>query len=183
LLGFSRPLGSSILLASPPKNNFPTYRDREEKERSLAAAAYLYQSAHIVRGLRAEFKIPSHKLVQLLVQPASFWSFADQLAFASLVKAETIETVSSPPKGTAGVITSLGEFFIPLLGVDIISERRRLLGEINRAEVEISKARSKLENTGFISHAPGHVVNEYRVREANWKKKKEILHGYLSSIK
>ncbi|ALJ56553.1 Valine--tRNA ligase [Candidatus Xiphinematobacter sp. Idaho Grape] len=180
LLGFSRSLGSSILLADP--QNFPPHPSRGGKERSLAAAAHLYQSAHIVRGLRAEFKISSRKLVRLLIQPTAFWSFADQLAFASLVKAETIETVSSPPKGTAGVITSLGEFFIPLLGVDVVSERRRLLSEISRAEMEISKARSKLENAGFISHAPGHVVTEYRVREDNWKKKKEILHGYLSSM-
>lgn len=183
LLGFSQSLGSSILFSSPPKGNFLPYRSGEEKERSLVATAHLYQSARIVRGLRAEFKIPSHKLVQLLVQPTSCWNSADQLAFTSLVKAETIEAISAPPKGTAGVITPLGEFFVPLLETDVVSERRRLLGEINRAEVEISKAKSKLENTGFISRAPDRVVSEYRAREANWKKKKEILYGYLSSIK
>jgi len=183
LLGFSQSLGPSILIASLPKSNFLPYRSEQEKERSLVVTTRLYQSAHIVRGLRAEFKIPSNKLVQLLVQPAFSWNSADQLAFASLVKAETIETVSAPPKGAAGVITSLGEFFIPLLETDVVSERRRLLGEINRAEVEISKAKSKLENTGFISRAPDHVVSEYRAREADWKKKKEILYSYLSSMR
>lgn len=184
VLGFSKSQGSFILSASFPERNLFPHISTEEKERALISMTHLYQSAHIIRSLRAVFQIPSNRLIQLFIQPTDCWNTADHLAFTSLVKAETIKIVSTPPKGSAGVITSLGECFIHLVGVvDIGSERRRLLTEIGKVDTEISKVQSKLEDSDFIFHAPADIVSEYRVRAADWKKKRTILYGYLSSIK
>lgn len=183
LLGFSSAQGTFLLFTAPPTENSLPHLSKEEKERVLIAVEKLYESAHRVRNLRAEFKIPSNKLIPVQIRPETSWSSADQIAFAALVKAQTIEVLSSAPKGSAGVVTPLGEFFIPLEGlVDISSERRRIHAEICKVEVEIRKVESKLQSESFISNAPQDVVSEHRMREIVWKQKREILRGYLTSM-
>ncbi len=183
LLGFGQSETSFLLFATPPSENSLPHLSEEKKDHILNAVETLYKSVHIVRNLRAEFKIPSNKFSPMCIRPAVSWDSADQIAFGALVKAEKIESLSLAPKGSAGVVTALGEFFIPLEGlVDIDSERRRITGEISKVESEIAKVEAKLNNKSFVSNAPEAVVAEHREREAAWRKKLEILGGYLTSM-
>ncbi len=183
LLGFGQSETDFLLLTAPPAENSLPHLSAKEKEDVRTAVDRLYESIHAVRTLRAEFKIPSNKSVPLQIRPTTDWDSADQMAFIALTKAETLESVSLPPKGSAGIVTSLGEFFIPLAGlVDVDSERRRLASEITKVEMEISKVKFKLDSDSFISNAPQTVVEEHRARETAWRKKLEILRGYLASL-
>ncbi|PWU10722.1 MAG: valine--tRNA ligase [Verrucomicrobia bacterium] len=183
LLGFCGSDANFLLLTPLPVENSLPHVSEQEKERAITAIDRLYESIHAVRTLRAEFKIPSNKSVSLWIRPTTDWDSADQMAFKALTRAETLVSVSSAPKESAGTVTPLGEFFISLTGlVNVDSERRRLVNEITKVETEISKVKSKLGSQAFISNAPPAVVAEHRSRETVWEKKLEILRGYLASL-
>jgi len=78
----------------------------------------------------------------------------------------------APPRGTPGLVTDLGEFFMPLEGlVDVEAEKVRLEKEIEKLATELEKSERKLGNDKFVANAKPEVVKQERDRLANWKGK------------
>jgi valyl-tRNA synthetase len=66
--------------------------------------------------------------------------------------------------------------------IDRNAERIRLGKEIERLEVEVTKAKTKLGNASFVERAPPAVVEQERKRLADFDSKLNDLRGQLGKL-
>ncbi|MEI8043339.1 MAG: valine--tRNA ligase, partial [Verrucomicrobiota bacterium] len=88
-----------------------------------------------------------------------------------------------PKKGTPGVHSDLGDLYLPLEGLlDVAAEKARLTKELEKIEIEITKAGQKLNNPSFTSKAPPHVLKEHQQRLAEWQAKADRARKALEGL-
>jgi valyl-tRNA synthetase len=134
----------------------------------ISFAQQVYETATVIRNLRAEFRIPSNKRVRMILKPSGKDDFS---VLGRLVNGDPFEVdrdfVATP--GVPVAVTPLGQVFIPLDGViDLSAEKERLAKEIAKLEAEIETVRKKLGNESFVARAPAAVVTEHRQRESDF---------------
>jgi len=66
--------------------------------------------------------------------------------------------------------------------IDRSAERLRLAKEIERLELEATKARTKLGNASFVERAPAAVVEQEKKRLADFDSKLNDLRGQLGKL-
>lgn len=129
-----------------------------------------------IRNIRAEMNVPANKraALKILASHESRGGFEmcakyiERLAYAS--ELAFISDKEGIPQNAVSVIGSGAEAFMPLGElIDIGKELKRLDTEAQRLEAEIRRAEGKLRNPGFTQKAPDHVVEEERVKLANFK--------------
>ncbi len=126
-----------------------------------------------LRRVRSELNVPPSRLVRLLLQggqavdQARVERFTSQLRF--LLKLERIEWLAADaqtPPAAAAIVGEL-KLLVPLEGlVDLDAERARLDKEIARVSAEKEKSETKLSR--FTDKVPAAVVEQERVRLADW---------------
>ncbi len=126
-----------------------------------------------LRRVRSELNVPPSKQVRLLLQGgneaerARVERFASQLRF--LLKLESIDWLAGDaqtPPAAAAIVGEL-KLLVPLEGlVDLDAERARLDKEIARVSAEKEKSETKLSK--FTDKVPAAVVEQERVRLADW---------------
>ena len=126
-----------------------------------------------LRRVRSELNVPPSRLVRLLLQggqavdQARVERFTSQLRF--LLKLESIEWLAADaqtPPAAAAIVGEL-KLLVPLEGlVDLDAERARLDKEIARVSAEKEKSETKLSK--FTDKVPAAVVEQERVRLADW---------------
>ena len=102
-----------------------------------------------------------------------------------LLNAEALEIdpAYQPKKGTPMVHSDLGDLFLPMEGlIDVAAEKVRLSKELEKIEVEITKAEQKLKNPNFTSKAPPHVLQEHQQRLAEWQVKRDRVQKALEAL-
>jgi valyl-tRNA synthetase len=137
-------------------------------------AASVYQAVRLARNLRAEVRIPSNKKARFHLKPQPEWVAQESETFARLINAESVglQPDYEPARGEPGVLTPLGELYLPLEGlVDASAELERIKKEIAKVEAELVTVRKKLSNSNFVQNAPAAVVDEHRKREIDWSEK------------
>ncbi|WPU55494.1 valine--tRNA ligase [Stenotrophomonas acidaminiphila] len=128
-----------------------------------------------LRRVRSELNVPPSRLVRLLLQggqavdQARVERFTSQLRF--LLKLERIEWLAADaqtPPAAAAIVGEL-KLLVPLEGlVDLDAERARLDKEIARVSAEKEKSETKLSR--FTDKVPAAVVEQERVRLADWNR-------------
>ncbi len=126
-----------------------------------------------LRRVRSELNVPPSKQVRLLLQAGSeadrarVERFDSQLRF--LLKLESIDWLAGDaqtPPAAAAIVGEL-KLLVPLEGlVDLDAERARLDKEIARVSAEKEKSETKLSK--FTDKVPAAVVEQERVRLADW---------------
>ncbi|WP_433852544.1 valine--tRNA ligase [Stenotrophomonas nitritireducens] len=126
-----------------------------------------------LRRVRSELNVPPSRQVRLLLQGgqdadrARVERFASQLRF--LLKLESIDWLAADaqtPPAAAAIVGEL-KLLVPLEGlVDLDAERARLDKEIARVSAEKEKSETKLSR--FTDKVPAAVVEQERVRLADW---------------
>ena len=126
-----------------------------------------------LRRVRSELNVPPSKQVRLLLQggqaadKARVERFTSQLRF--LLKLESIQWLAADaqtPPAAAAIVGEL-KLLVPLEGlVDLDAERARLDKEIARVSSEKEKSEVKLSK--FTDKVPAAVVEQERVRLADW---------------
>jgi len=126
-----------------------------------------------LRRVRSELNVPPSKQVRLLLQgggaadQARVQRFTSQLRF--LLKLESIDWMAADaqtPPAAAAIVGEL-KLLVPLEGlVDMDAERARLDKEIARVSAEKEKSEAKLAR--FTDKVPAAVVEQERVRLADW---------------
>ena len=120
-----------------------------------------------VRNLRAEMNVAPGRRATLLLKPHEGWKDAlaaaegyfRRLAFASAV--EILPADASNPEKSASAVTGPCELFMPLGElVDVEKEIARLQKDKKNVEGEIARAQGKLNNQGFVSKAPAHLIEQ-----------------------
>ena len=135
-----------------------------------------------VRNLRAEMNVAPGRRATLLLKPHEGWKDAlaaaegyfRRLAFASAV--EILPADAPNPEKSASAVTGPCELFMPLGElVDVEKEITRLEKDRKNIEGEIARAQGKLNNQGFVSKAPAHLIEQE-------KEKLETNKGLLVKI-
>ena len=174
--------GPSIMLEAYPKAQ-PVKLD----EKAETWVALLKTAVDSCRSLRGEMNVsPATKLP--LIAAANNASDAAQLALyapylKALAKLADVEIVSELPNADAPVAL-VGDFKLMLkIEIDVTAEKERLGKEIARLEAEITKAESKLNNESFVARAPVAVVEQEKVRVAEFGNSLEKLLVQLNKLK
>jgi valyl-tRNA synthetase len=142
-----------------------------------------------LRRLRSEMNLSPAKLVALQFaggKPSDrerAARFSDAIAFLARVESQQwLEPGTEPPAASAAMIGDL-TLLVPLAGlVDPIAERTRLAKEIKRVDGEIGKCRGKLGNANFVANAPEAVVEQERLRLAEYSDELAGLQQQLARL-
>ena len=138
-----------------------------------ADVEWLKTMVSALRRVRSELNVPPSKQVRLLLQGgqdadrARVERFASQLRF--LLRLESIDWLAgdAPTPPAAAAIVGELKLLVPLEGlVDLDAERARLDKEIARVSAEKEKSETKLAR--FTDKVPAAVVEQERVRLADW---------------
>lgn len=118
-----------------------------------------------VRNLRAELKVQAGLKARLLLRPQEGWQEVLEAAapyFTRLANASEVTLLKAEDAVNEKIVSAVvpaGEVLIPLGDlVDIQAEIKRLNKELDNLEKEIARGEGKLNNQGFLSKAPEHLV-------------------------
>jgi valyl-tRNA synthetase len=138
-----------------------------------------------VRSIRSTLGISPSKQVSLLFRggnaddAARVAKFSAQLSF--LLKLDRIEIIDGEPPAAAPAVVGDLQLFVPLEGlVDLDAERARLDKEITKVSVEKDKSEAKLAKFG--GNVPPAVVEQERVRLAEWTAKLDALQAQRARL-
>ncbi len=135
----------------------------------------------LVRGVRAEMRVPPGARIPLLLRNASEATLARLDAhrelIASLARLSSAEVLAGGvPKGAVEAVLDEATIVLPIAEViDVEAERARLDKEIARLDGEITRFDRKLANEKFIAKAPAEVVETERERRAEAMSAREKL--------
>jgi valyl-tRNA synthetase len=140
-----------------------------------------------IRNVRAQYKIPSNKKLNLIYHAPADIDGEEKRVIALLSGAESIvhKTHYEPARGEPVVYPGFGgKIFIPLAGlVDAEAEKTRVAKELQKVEAEIQKVEAKLGNANFTGKAPPEVLEEHRQRLADWQAKRAQLKTALDDLR
>ncbi len=81
------------------------------------------------------------------------------------------------------VITEAGEAQIPMGDlVDFGKEKERIQKELSNIESEISRAKNKLNNQGFLAKAPAQLIEEEKQKLVNFEELKQKLLARINEL-
>ena len=152
-------------------------------ENAMQSIVLLKEIINACRTLRSEMNLsPAIKVPLLATGNQQILSeFSPYLlALAKLAeidfKQDELPIVDAP-------VSIVGEFGLMLkVEIDVEVERERLMKELARIEVEITKANSKLANPGFVARAPANVVAQEEERLGVFNAKLDKLKEQLSKL-
>jgi valyl-tRNA synthetase len=140
-----------------------------------------------LRRVRSELNVPPSKQVRLLLQGGQAQDrpraerFAAPLKF--LLRLESVDWLDATQEAPAAAAAIVGELklLVPLEGlVDLDAERARLDKEIARVAGEKDKSEAKLAK--FTDKVPAAVVDQERVRLADWAAQLDGLRGQRAKL-
>jgi valyl-tRNA synthetase len=122
-----------------------------------------------IRNIRSEYKVEPAKLVSATVVSAQHELLDGQRALlARLARINTDElsfvpTLAERPKAAATVVIGAVEIFVPLAGmIDLEAERQRLTKELDNAQLDAERRRTRLADSAFVDKAPAQIVQRER---------------------
>ena len=148
-------------------------------------ASAIYEAAAQLRNLKAEYRLAARKDVRFVAKSGPSWLGEEAATLALLTNSEGVSRDEDylPEQGTPGVVTLVGEIFMPLDGlIDLDAEKARLDKEIEKIEKEVGKSKGKLGNEKFVANAKPEVVDAERSRLADWEGKLQQLQEMRSSL-
>ncbi len=148
-----------------------------------AAIEALKARIEAVRALRGEMNLSPAQRVPLLAEGDAATLEIQRPYLASLAKLSGVEIVSALPDLGAPVQV-VGDARLMLhVEIDVAAEKARLEKEIARLEGEITKAESKLSNENFVARAPAAVVDQEKLRVAQFRETLEKVRGQYARLR
>ncbi|MGO3870600.1 MAG: valine--tRNA ligase [Alcaligenes sp.] len=138
-------------------------------EQAVAQVAELKAQVDAIRALRGEMNLSPAQRVPLVAQGDAAILTANSPYLASLCKLESVDIVDQLPTDAGAPVQVVDTTQLMLhVEIDVEAERIRLSKEIERLQGEISKAEGKLGNASFVERAPAAVVEQERLRVAQF---------------
>ena len=162
---------------------YPKAQPDKIDEASEAWVAQLKQMVEATRSLRSEMGISPAERVPLFAagDTDKLAEYANYLK--ALAKLDSVTIAKELPEADAPVML-VNDFKLMLkVEIDAAAETARLSKEIARIEAEITKANSKLNNESFVVRAPAAVVEQEKVRVAEFSASVEKLKAQLAKLK
>ncbi|HUH58452.1 MAG TPA: valine--tRNA ligase [Candidimonas sp.] len=152
------------LCVQPYPFSYPDLLDNQAE----AQVAELKAQIEAVRALRGEMNLSPAQRVPLIAHGDRVVLEANSAYLAALAKLSGVEVVDALPDVGAPVQVVGTTQLMLHVEIDVGAERLRLGKEIDRLDGEITKANSKLSNTSFVERAPAAVVEQEKVRVAQF---------------
>jgi len=157
--------GDSVMLQPYPRSR-PEKRD----EAAEARVRTLKDLVNACRSLRGEMNLSPAQKVPLIAagDRAQVEAYAPYLV--ALARLTGVSAVADDLPDSDAPVAIAGDFRLMLrIEIDVAAERERIDSEIARILAEIGKCDAKLGNPSFVGRAPTHVVDQERVRQANFR--------------
>ncbi|MFC4963579.1 valine--tRNA ligase [Alcaligenes sp. GCM10023179] len=138
-------------------------------EQAMAQVAELKAQVDAIRALRGEMNLSPAQRVPLVAQGDAAILSTNSPYLASLCKLESVDIVDQLPTDAGAPVQVVDTTQLMLhVEIDVEAERIRLSKEIERLQGEINKAEAKLGNASFVERAPAAVVEQERLRVAQF---------------
>ncbi|GIW87269.1 MAG: valine--tRNA ligase [Isosphaeraceae bacterium] len=142
-----------------------------------------------LRNLRAERGVPDKARIAPTIvasQTVAESLRAGEAAIRSLSGAESltiVERLDSRPDQAAVAVLPDAEIILPLSGlVDPQAERQRLRRQLGEIDRQLHALAAKLDNDGFLAHAPAEVVAQARSRREELTAQRSAVEALLASL-
>ena len=140
----------------------------------------------LLRALKAERNLANNRNVEFFYVGSSDDETAinnNQTSILAMVGTAALKKADGTPSGLPATVTPLGTFFLDLsAGVDIESERKRLIKEHESIEKIIKGIIAKLSNSSFVEKAPAKVVEGAKKQLADNQSKLEETQEALQAL-
>jgi valyl-tRNA synthetase len=130
--------------------------------------ARLKELVNAPRNLRGEMKLAPARRVPLYAVCEAREIEPYVPIMKALARLSEVHAVNELPAIDAPVAVVEGFRLMLRVEVDPVQERERLAKEVARLETELSRARAKLANKGFVERAPAEVVALEKERMASF---------------
>jgi valyl-tRNA synthetase len=164
----------------------PTGRRNEGVE---GAFARIQEIVTGIRNLRAEYNVPAPKRIPALFSGGEHAGVLQEnvavMAFlARLDVGETQIAADLPAPGKTATLAAGGvTVYLPLAGlVDFGAERKRIQGEIDNIDRQVSRIEGTLNNPGFTGKAPAEVIDRERAKLVDLQAKRLQLAERLADL-
>ncbi len=175
--------GDSLMIAP-----WPTAGDHDLE--AEAARKVITEVIHAIRNARAEYNVEPSRRIPAAIAAGSH---ADLLQSHQniLVRMARLEPnglhiapeLAAKPRQALTLIVGGVEVYLPLAGmIDLTAERKRLQGELDKAEAAVVRSQKTLDNQGFITKAPPEVVQKERDKLARLEEQARKLGDRLRML-
>ena len=176
--------GLLMLQKWPEVNSSLIFREDEKLTQGIM------EIIRTIRNLRSEMNVASSRRTRLMLLPVEGWEKTLQggeayfRRLAGVESAEIIRDRLQVTEKTVSAVTSACELFIPLGDlVDFDKEIARLSKELDNLVKEAERARGKLNNQGFVSKAPAHLVQQEKEKLEDNLAKAEALEKRIAELR
>ncbi len=176
----SLPGGEEAIMIAP----FPKYdkalcfaQEAEDMEKVMDAIK-------AIRFRRSEMNVPLSKKATTYFETEYKDTVAEGTGFfQKLAGVSDIRFDACPDANAVTIVCTLGKVYIPLGQlVDIEAELIRLRKELENAESELARVQGRLNNQGFVSKAPAHLVEQEKQKLEKYGQLIESLKGTIKGL-
>ncbi len=160
--------GETIMLSQWPEYDKNLLFTEEEEQMNI-----IMNTIKDIRNIRAEMNVNPSKKANLYIVTKNKEVFEKgRVFFEKMVSASEIILMDERPnniKDLISVVVESAEIFIPLFElIDKEKEKERLEKERKELEKEVERVKGKLNNQGFMSKAPKHLIEEEKEKEKKY---------------
>ncbi|KGG54365.1 valine--tRNA ligase [Lactobacillus sp. wkB10] len=177
--------GKSIMVAK-----YPTPRDEFVNDRARRDMAFLIEIIKAVRNIRMEVNAPLSSPIDIMIQLEDsnneriLTENEDYVKNFLHPKNLTIAANITAPKLAKTAVIAGAQIFVPLADlVNIDDEIKRMTKEEKDLQAEVERSTKKLNNQGFVAHAPEAVVNKEKAKKADYESQLQNVQERIQELK
>ena len=177
--------GESIMVAK-----YPVVHAEFENEPARHDMAFLIEIIKAVRNIRMEVNAPLSSSIDIMIQLEDakneriLTDNEDYVKNFLHPKELTISTQIAAPKLAKTAVISGAQIFVPLADlVNIADEIKRMTKEEKDLQAEVERSTKKLNNQGFVAHAPEAVINKEKAKKADYENQLQSVQERIQELK
>lgn len=177
--------GESIMVAK-----YPEAHAEFENEQARHDMAFLIEIIKAVRNIRMEVNAPLSSSIDIMIQLEDakneriLTDNEDYVKNFLHPKELTISTQIAAPKLAKTAVISGAQIFVPLADlVNIADEITRMTKEEKDLQAEVERSTKKLNNQGFVAHAPEAVINKEKAKKADYENQLQSVQERIQELK
>ena len=177
--------GKSIMVAKYPTPHSEFVNDQARRD-----MAFLIEIIKAVRNIRMEVNAPLSSPIDIMIQLEDSNNERILTQNEEYVKNFlhpknlTIATDVTAPKLAKTAVIAGAQIFVPLADlVNIDDEIKRMTKEEKDLQAEVERSTKKLNNQGFVAHAPEAVINKEKAKKADYENQLQSVQERIQELK
>lgn len=177
--------GQSIMTAK-----YPVVHEEFNNDKARHDMAFLIEVIKAVRNIRTEVNAPLSSPIDIMIQLEDAENeqiLSDNEEYVKNFlhpKKLTIATEVAAPKLAKTAVISGAQIFVPLADlVNIDDEIKRMEKEEKDLASEVERSTKKLNNQGFVAHAPEAVIDKEKAKKADYESQLDSVRQRIEELK